>query len=90
MGFLRDGAVGRAGEGRRSAGAVYLGPNPFDHSAYARRVRHVAVLLRGNTLYVFFSAIGDAPEKILLSTIALQGDWRTWESVIAGGGAGAA
>jgi hypothetical protein len=33
---------------------------------------------RGNTLYVFFSAIGDAPEKIRLSTIDLNGDWQTW------------
>jgi len=57
-----------------------LGPNPFDHSSYAGRVRHVAVLERGNTLYVFFSAIGDAPEKILLSTIALEGDWRSWKA----------
>jgi len=57
-----------------------LGPNPFDQSPYANHVRHVAVLLRGNTLYVLFSAIGDAPEKILLSTIALHNDWRTWKA----------
>lgn len=57
-----------------------LGPNPFDGSPYAGRVRHVAVLPRGNTLYVFFSAIGDAPEKILLSTIALNSDWHTWRA----------
>ncbi|HLG96036.1 MAG TPA: hypothetical protein VKX49_06970 [Bryobacteraceae bacterium] len=56
------------------------GPNPFDGSLYAGRVRHVAVLLRGSTLYVFFSAIGDAPEKILLSTIALNADWHTWKA----------
>jgi hypothetical protein len=57
-----------------------LGPNPFDRSPYAGRVRHVAVLSRGDTLSVFFSAIGDAPEKILLSTIPLNGDWRTWKA----------
>ncbi len=57
-----------------------LGPNPFDPGPYAGRVRHVAVLLRGKTLNVFFSAIGDAPEKILLSTIALDGDWRSWKA----------
>jgi hypothetical protein len=57
-----------------------LGPNPFDQGPYANRVRHVAVLLRSSTLYVFFSAIGDAPEKILLSTIALDGDWRSWKA----------
>ena len=57
-----------------------LGPNPFANGPYAGRVRHVAVLLRGNTLYVFFSAIGDAPEKILLSTIPLTDDWSTWKA----------
>jgi len=46
----------------------------------AKRVRHVAVLVQGNALYVFFSAIGDAPERILLSTIALNGDWRDWRA----------
>ncbi len=40
----------------------------------------MALLLRGNTLYVFFSGIGDAPERILLSTIALTPDWRTWRA----------
>jgi hypothetical protein len=57
-----------------------LGPNPFDQGPYANRVRHVALLLRGKTLYVFFSAIGDAPERILLSTIDLDGDWRGWKA----------
>jgi hypothetical protein len=57
-----------------------LGPNPFDPGPYAGRVRHVAVLLRGQTLYVFYSAIGDAPEKILFSRIALAGDWRNWKA----------
>jgi hypothetical protein len=61
-------------------GPFELGPNPFDQNPYANRVRHVAVVVRGNTLYVFFSAIGDAPEKILLSTIALNGDWHTWKA----------
>jgi len=57
-----------------------LGPNPFDGGPYAQRVRHVAVLLRGKKMYVFFSAIGDAPEKILLSTINLENDWTSWKA----------
>ncbi|HEX6897546.1 MAG TPA: hypothetical protein VF146_19840 [Bryobacteraceae bacterium] len=56
------------------------GPNPFQGTPYAGRVRHVAVLLRGHTLYVFFSAIGDAPEKILLSLIPLSADWQEWKA----------
>jgi hypothetical protein len=57
-----------------------LGANPFRGGPYADRVRHVALLKRDNTLYVFFSAIGDAPEKILLSTIDLRGDWSDWKA----------
>ncbi|HYL37998.1 MAG TPA: hypothetical protein VEV17_18930 [Bryobacteraceae bacterium] len=56
------------------------GSNPFDPGPYAGRVRHVALLVRGDVLYVFFSAIGDAPEKILLARIALHGDWRSWKA----------
>ncbi|HWE51980.1 MAG TPA: hypothetical protein VG273_19465 [Bryobacteraceae bacterium] len=56
------------------------GPNPFDGGPYAGRVRHVAVLVRGNKLYVFYSGIGDAPERILLSTIDLNNDWNTWKA----------
>ena len=77
---LRHGAPRRALARRNIEGPFEAGPNPFDHSPYAGRVRHVAVLVKGDTLYVFFSAIGDAPERILLSTIALNGDWKTWKA----------
>ncbi len=73
----RLGVLGRAQD---PLGTFELGPNPFKDGPYAGRVRHVAPLLRGNTMYVFFSAIGDAPEKILLSTIELTGDWQSWRA----------
>ena len=57
-----------------------IGPNPFRDSPYANRVRHVALILRGNRLHVFFTAIGDAPERVLLSTIDLTPDWTTWRA----------
>ena len=41
-------------------------------------MRHSALVKRGDTLYVFFTQRGDAPERILLSTIDLSGDWRGW------------
>jgi hypothetical protein len=74
------GRLGVLGKSKDPLGTFEPGPNPFDSGRYARRVRHVAVQVRGNTLYVFFSAIGDAPEKIMLSTIALNGDWRNWKA----------
>jgi hypothetical protein len=57
-----------------------IGPNPFAAGPYADRVRHVATLLRGRTLYVFFTGIGDAPERVMLSTIDLTGDWKNWKA----------
>ena len=40
----------------------------------------MALLKRGNRLHVFFSAIGDAPERILHSEIDLTGDWNAWKA----------
>lgn len=45
---------------------------------FNRDMRHAAVLKRGETLYVFWTQVGHAPERILLSTIDLSGDWRRW------------
>ena len=56
------------------------GPNPFDGGKWAGRVRHVAPIVRRDRLYIFFSGIGDAPERILLSTIVLSSDWSTWRA----------
>jgi hypothetical protein len=76
-GMARLGVLARA---KSIEGPFEAGPNPFEASPYAGRVRHVALLVKGSTLYVFFSAIGDAPERVLLSTIALDGDWKTWKA----------
>jgi hypothetical protein len=57
-----------------------LGPNAFRDTAYAGRVRHVALLRQNRTMNVFFSGIGDAPEHIMMSTIDLSGDWSTWRA----------
>ena len=57
-----------------------LGPNPFRDGPYANRVRHVTIMPRESYIDVFFSAIGDAPEKILHTRIPLTGDWTQWET----------
>lgn len=42
-------------------------------------LRHTAVLLRGSDLFIFFSRVGDAPERILCATMDLaDADWRNW------------
>jgi len=43
-------------------------------------MRHAALLVRGGTLFVFWTQVGHAPETIVLSTIALNGDWMKWSA----------
>lgn len=42
-------------------------------------MRHCALLKRGDTLYVFWTQVGHAPERILLSTIDLAEQWTEWK-----------
>jgi len=42
-------------------------------------MRHSAVLVWGDTLYVFWTRVGDAPERILLSSIDLKRNWQQWQ-----------
>jgi hypothetical protein len=45
---------------------------------FNRDMRHAALLKRGDTLHVFWTQVGHAPERILLSTIDILGEWTTW------------
>ena len=78
--FYSMGRLGILGKSANLTGPFEMGPSPFAGGAYAGKVRHVGLALRGETLYVFFSGIGDAPERILLSTIELKGDWHMWKA----------
>ena len=46
---------------------------------FGPNMRHSAVIVRDNFLYVFWTRVGDAPESILLSTIDLRSDWLNWK-----------
>jgi hypothetical protein len=74
-GMARLGRLSRASDPLSS---FELGPNPFRGGPYANRIRHVALVRRGALMYVFFTAIGDAPERIMMATIDTTGDWTTW------------
>ena len=52
-----------------TAGPMLFNPN----------MRHAALLRRGDELLVFWTQVGDAPERILLSRIDLSGDWMGWK-----------
>lgn len=41
-------------------------------------MRHAALLRRDDTLHVFWTQVGEAPERILMSTIDLTVDWLQW------------
>jgi hypothetical protein len=74
-GIMRLGQMGRA---KDPLDAFELGGNPFRDSPYANRVRHVALVPRGSQLQVFFTVIGDAPERMMFTTIDLTKDWSEW------------
>jgi hypothetical protein len=42
-------------------------------------MRHAALLKRGNTMNVFWTQVGQAPERILLSAIDLSTNWSEWK-----------
>ncbi len=77
--FLHDGftyAMAMPGQFYRSKDPLsgfMKGPRLFNPS-----MRHAALLTRGNTLFVFWTQVGQAPETILLSTIDILGDWMKW------------
>lgn len=47
-------------------------------SLFGPTMRHSAVLVRDDVLHVFWTRVGDAPERILRSTIRLDRDWMDW------------
>ena len=44
-----------------------------------KKMRHATVIVRDNELLVFYTRIGDSPERILLSRIRLEADWLKWK-----------
>jgi hypothetical protein len=78
--FYALGRLGQLSRAKDPTASFEVGANPFRDTKYAGRVRHVALLQRGARLHVFFTAIGDAPERVLMSTIDLTPDWATWRA----------
>ena len=64
------GTLSRSADG---LGGFEPGPTLFNPD-----MRHAALLQRDGALWVFWTQVGEAPERILMSRIALQGDWRSW------------
>jgi hypothetical protein len=47
-------------------------------SLFNPHMRHAALLKGGDELLVFWTQVGDVPERILVSRIDLSGDWLSW------------
>lgn len=62
----------RSADGRRN---FERGPSLFEPT-----MRHSAVRVVDGTLEVFWTRVGDAPERILRSRVALDGDWADWRA----------
>ncbi|BFM15774.1 hypothetical protein R50073_19570 [Maricurvus nonylphenolicus] len=45
---------------------------------FNKDMRHAGLLKRGKTLYVFWTQVGHAPERILLSKIDISKPWQQW------------
>ncbi len=66
-------------------GILYRSPDgladfePRKRLLFEPRMRHAGLWLQGDTLYVFWSRVGDSPEAILVSTVDLGPvDWNEW------------
>lgn len=88
--FRYKGAVyGLAMSDKQSAYPAWLRSGQFFRSADSlppfeagprilTEMRHAAVLVRGDTLDIFYTVVGDRPERILFSQVDLRPDWREW------------
>ena len=75
----RDGWIGMAMPSQlvRSPDGVHdfeYGPSLWDDD----EIRHSALRVEGDTLHVWWTRAGDAPERIFTSAVDLTGDWRDW------------
>ena len=59
---------------RNPLGGFEEGPRLFNPN-----MRHAAMLVRDDTLFVFWTQVGTVPELIQVSTIDMSRDWTGWE-----------
>jgi hypothetical protein len=72
----RAGLVARSKDGKSE---FEKGPNPFNTlQTKDNYLRHSAIQLIEDTLFIFYSRIGDSPERILLSRMTLNNNWNSW------------
>lgn len=71
--------------GMAMPGVFYRSANGIDNfeegpTLFNPNMRHAALMVMEDVLYVFWTRVGDSPERILLSTIDLTPEWRNWKA----------
>jgi hypothetical protein len=73
-----------AKNGNTGWGTLYRskdGVTPFESRGdFIRMIRHAAVMIEGDELFVFYSRANDAPERIVVATVSLTEDWNDWQA----------
>lgn len=71
--WLRSGQFFQSGDG---SAPFQPGPRILDE------MRHAAVAVRGDTLHIFYTVVGDQPERIMYTTVDLRPDWTEWTAAL--------
>jgi hypothetical protein len=78
--FRHDGmtyAIAMPGQFYRSKDGMHgFEPGPI---LFNTNMRHAAVMKRSGELWVFWTQVGEAPERILLSRIDISDNWHNWK-----------
>ena len=61
-------------------GPFETGPSLPDIKTDTRLIRHAEVHVRDERLHIFFTCIGDCPERIFHASVALSSDWNDWQA----------
>lgn len=81
--FTHDNEYYAIAKDGNSGGVLCSSPDGFkpftEIKGIIPNMRHAAVYQDGNVMMVFYSRGGDAPERILVSTMLLDGDVENWE-----------
>jgi len=64
---------------RGEPGAVPVAQRPT-RGPFRYTIRHVGADVAGNRLFIYFSCVGHRPERILRTTVELQGPPQTWKA----------
>jgi hypothetical protein len=80
--FIHDGVYYAIAKNGNTGGVLLKSPDGIAPFSKVKNIipdmRHAAVCFRGDILLMFYSRGGDAPERILVSTMPLRGDAATW------------